>query len=307
MHEIYTSSTKLEIRVKTSATQDYYAKLQAVFKYIDAHLQDELSVDTLSEIAGFSKFHFHRQFTAMVAMGVYKYVQLARFKRASYKLAFRNDTIGDIAMDSGYEAPEAFCRAFKQRIGQTPSDFRTNPQWKPWQEIFERLSNARMNIMNANIQAEQVKLVEVPTIKIAVLEHRGDPALLGDSIRTFITWRKSMGLSPAKSATFNIMYDDPFNTAPEDFRFDLAVGTERVVAPNEVGVISKVIPAGRCAVLRHIGSEDTFGSAVSYLYGEWLPQSGEETRDFPLYCQRVAFFPDVPEHEAITDIFLPII
>ncbi|MBY0548573.1 MAG: AraC family transcriptional regulator [Candidatus Obscuribacterales bacterium] len=293
--------------MKTPAIEDYCAKLRGVFRYIDSHLQDDLSVDTLSEIAGFSKFHFHRQFTAMVGMAVYKYVQLARFKRASYKLAFRNDTIGEIAMDSGYEAPEAFCRAFKQRIGQTPSEFRTSPQWKSWQEIFDRLSNARMNFMNANILAEQVKLVEMPTTRVAVLEHRGAPVLLGDSIRTFIAWRKSMGLSPSKCATFNIMYDDPFNTEPEDFRFDLAVATDRIIAPNELGVISKVIPGGRCAVLRHIGSDDSFGRSVTCLYGEWLPQSGEEVRDFPLYCQRVAFFPDVPENEAITDIFLPII
>jgi AraC family transcriptional regulator len=39
------------------------------------------------------------------------------------------------------------------------------------------------------------------------------------------------------------------------------------------------------------------------LYTAWFPQSGEELRDFPLYYQRVKFFPDVPENEAITDIF----
>jgi hypothetical protein len=29
---------------------------------------------------------------------------------------------------------------------------------------------------------------------------------------------------------------------------------------------------------------------------------GEEPRDFPLFCQRISFFPDVAEHEAVTDI-----
>ncbi|WP_408605894.1 hypothetical protein [Mastigocladopsis repens] len=42
------------------------------------------------------------------------------------------------------------------------------------------------------------------------------------------------------------------------------------------------------------------------MYSIWLPLSGEEPRDFPLYLQRVSFFPDVPEYEAITDIFLPL-
>ena len=45
---------------------------------------------------------------------------------------------------------------------------------------------------------------------------------------------------------------------------------------------------------------------MSYLYTTWLPASGEEPRDFPLYLQRVRFFPNVPEHEAIIDILLPI-
>jgi len=37
-----------------------------------------------------------------------------------------------------------------------------------------------------------------------------------------------------------------------------------------------------------------------------LPGSGAELRDFPLYVQRVKFFPEVPEHEAVTDAFLPL-
>jgi AraC family transcriptional regulator len=59
-------------------------------------------------------------------------------------------------------------------------------------------------------------------------------------------------------------------------------------------------------VLRHIGTEDSLGDAVSYLYADWLPRSGEEPRDFPLYFQRLSFFPDVAEHEAATDILLPL-
>jgi AraC family transcriptional regulator len=41
-------------------------------------------------------------------------------------------------------------------------------------------------------------------------------------------------------------------------------------------------------------------------YRKWLPASGEEARDFPLYCQRLAFFPEVPENEAIAELFLPL-
>lgn len=160
--------------------------------------------------------------------------------------------------------------------------------------------------MKKNMDGEQVRIVNFKETRVAVLEHRGAPALIGNSVRKFIDWRKEVELPPRIGATFNILYDNPAGTAPEDFRCDLCAATEKDVAPNSAGVIVKIIPGGRCAVLRHIGSDDGFGKAMSYLYTDWLPRSGEEPRDFPLYCQRISFFPDVPEHEAVTDIFLPL-
>jgi len=59
-------------------------------------------------------------------------------------------------------------------------------------------------------------------------------------------------------------------------------------------------------VLRHTGADDGLAAALRYLYADWLPRSGEALRDFPPYLQRVTFFPDVPEGEAVTDIFLPL-
>jgi hypothetical protein len=32
----------------------------------------------------------------------------------------------------------------------------------------------------------------------------------------------------------------------------------------------------------------------------------EEARDFPIYCQRPSFFPEVPEYEAVAELFLPL-
>ena len=58
--------------------------------------------------------------------------------------------------------------------------------------------------------------------------------------------------------------------------------------------------------MRGVGNTDDLENAALYLYRDWLPQSGEEARDFPLYCQRITFFPEVPEHEAVADLFLPL-
>ena len=152
---------------------------------------------------------------------------------------------------------------------------------------------------------DDVRIVDFPDTPVAVLRHKGDPALLGDTIRRFILWRRAAGLPPRASATFNVFHDDPDDTPAEQYRMDLCAATTRV-APNPDGVTAGVISGGPCAVLRQVGSSDDLRAASRFLYGEWLPRSGREPRDAPFFAQRVSFFPDVPEHEAVTDLFLPL-
>jgi AraC family transcriptional regulator len=212
----------------------------------------------------------------------------------------------DIWLASGYENYESFSRAFKKSIGQTPSEFRKRPQWNPWHSTYQPLSDLRIKHMKPENQPTKVKLITFKDTKVAALEHRGDPNLIGNSVRKFIEWRKQNNLPLQVSATFNILYDNPSETSPDDYRFDICASTERDVADNPFGVVEKTIPGGRCALIRHIGSDANLGESITYLYSKWLPLSGEEPRDFPLFLHRVSFFPDVPEHEAITDVFLPL-
>ena len=123
-----------------SAVDTYRSRFRKVLEYIDRHLEDELTIEHLSKVAAFSKYHFHRQFSELFGMSVYKYIQLTRLKRASYQLAFCDRIpIVEISLASGYENHESFSRAFKKTIGQTPSEFRDDPQWNPWHLIYQLL------------------------------------------------------------------------------------------------------------------------------------------------------------------------
>jgi AraC family transcriptional regulator len=292
--------------LSSTAAEAYRARFRKLLDYVDAHLDEDLGLDRLSSLAAFSKFHVHRQFSELFGISLYKYVQLSRLKRAVYQLAFREDRILDIALSSGYDGPEAFARAFKHSVGQSPSEFRKQPDWRIWRATYQPLSEMRLDHMTLEKRPDPVKIIDFKATRVAALEHRGDPMLLGDSIRKFITWRKQNHLPPSVSATFNLAYGNPSEAEPSEFRFDLCAATEREIPANPFGVVAKTIPAGRCAVLRHIGSDDSLGKSIQYLYSQWLPQSQEELRDFPLYFQRVSFFPDVAEHEAVTDVFLPL-
>lgn len=282
-----------------TAHQQRFAR---VLDYIDAHLEEPLTVELLSEVAHLSKYHFHRQFSAYLGISLASYIKQLRMKQASYNLAFRTDTrIIDMAIQQGYQSSEAFSRSFKQHFGQSPSHFRTSPQWADWHQELQALTQLRSKPM----QDIHVDIVNRDAIAIAVMEHRGAPHLLGHTLQQFIGWRRANKLHPARSRTFNLVYDDPAITAAEDYRFDLCAEVTSAVADHD-GVLNKEIPAGRYAVVRHTGSDDQLAGVVHYLYGQWLSHSGERLRDFPLIFERVSLFPEVAEHQAITDIWLPI-
>jgi len=290
-----------------STVERYQQRFSRVLAHIEANPETPLSIDALSAVAHFSRHHFHRQFSGFLGMSAYRYVQFMRMRRASWRLAFRPElSVNEVALATGYEGPESFARAFRQYTGQSPSEFRVAPDWSEWHSRFRPFIELRQTTMNSTSPTPVVRLVAFPETRVAKLEHRGNVLRLGDSIRKFIEWRKANKLPPQTSATFNIFHNDPDETPPEEFRFDLCAATERDIAPNDAGVQEFWIPAGRCALLRHTGSDDQLGSSILRLYASWLPTSGEELRDFPLFVQRVKFFPDVPDAEAVTDIYLPI-
>jgi len=290
-----------------AAPLHYHARMQRVLDHIDRHLDCDMDLDAVSGVAAFSKYHFHRQFTATFGLSVHRYIQLARMKRASHRLAYRDaQSITDIAIDAGYDAPDAFARAFRQRFGQSPSSFRKAPDWETWLAAFGPLDNARSKLMQTTYTPDDVMIRDVAPTPVAIMEHRGDPATIGATIQRLIAWRKATGLSPKTSSTFNVFHSDPRATPPAEYRMDLCVGTDRPIEANGERIEAGTIPGGRCAVLRVVGNTDNLEPAALYLYRDWLPASGEEARDFPLYCQRITFFPEVPEHEAVVELFLPL-
>ena len=287
--------------------QETKKRLERVITHIDDHLDTSMSVKELSQIACFSMYHFHRAFAEHADLNVGAYIKLLKLKRASYQLAFRQDLrVTDIAFDAGYENAESFSRAFKKLFKQSPTMFRKSPDWQFWYRKIEPISEARNLIMSKTPSPTKLTFTDFPETKVAVLEHRGNPNSILSSVQTFIKWRKEVGLSPKISETYNIVYDDPFLTPPSDFRFDICASTSKDVANNAYGVVTKTIPASRCAVLRHLGRDDNIGESCAILLENLLVEAGETPSDLPMFFHRVTLFPDVPEREMITDIYVPL-
>lgn len=291
-----------------AALRTYNARMQRVLDHVDQHLDGDLDLETLAGVAAFSKFHFHRQFMATFGVSVHGYVQLARLKRASHQLAAKGAlSVTQIALEAGYDAPDAFARAFRKRFKQSPSSFRKAPDWAPWLAAFGPLDTARSKLMQIIYEPADVIIRDLPPTPVAILEHRGDRATLPASIERFIAWRKAAGLSPQTSATFNIFRSERTPADPEAYAMDICVGTDQPIAPDDPDMKAGVIPGGRCAVLRAVHNTHNLEAPAMYLYRDWLPASGEEARDFPLFCRRhFSVIPDRPVEEVVVELFLPL-
>ncbi|HTR01229.1 MAG TPA: GyrI-like domain-containing protein [Candidatus Acidoferrum sp.] len=151
----------------------------------------------------------------------------------------------------------------------------------------------------------QVAIVDFPATLVAALEHRGPESLTWQTTEKFVQWRRENGMRPGIGNTYGVHYNYHGHVLPEDYRLDLCVSVQQPVAPNPYGVVTKTIPAGRCACVRNIGSRHEL-AGPRYLHEVWLPQSGEQLRDYPMFFHYVNVGPGLKDHELITDIYLPI-
>lgn len=228
---------------------------------------------------------------------------MMRLKRASYRLAFNPlEKITDIAYDAGFQHSESFSRAFRQMFGLSPTQFRQQPPGWIGISAYPNLTKPRQTMQS------QVRIITFPATSVAMLTHYGQPERINETAARFIEWRKTTGFSPvASSQTYGIAPHDPTLTPPDEFEFHICgTVTSPIIEDNRFGVINSDIPAGRCAVLRHQGSHDALTGLAKSLYRDWLPESGEELRDFPLFFHYHNFVHEVAEHELLTDIYLPL-
>ena len=68
--------------------------------------------------------HFNRVFQSVVGETIHKYIRRLRLERSANKLRYSDTLVTEIALDSCFDTPSAFAKAFKQCIGSSPRDYR---------------------------------------------------------------------------------------------------------------------------------------------------------------------------------------
>ena len=279
--------------------EQYQRQLDAVTDYIYAHLDDDLSLETLAHVSGFSRYHWHRIYRAVRGETAAQTVRRLRLERAAAMLTETSWPVERIAWKAGFTGTEVFSRAFLRSYGTTPSRFRNDGR--------AASSGSSMMSCGSGLTSPVREAPGWPVrvearcgYRLAVSEHRGSYMDIG---RAFSRVRDRVGSGSLMVAIYE---DDPDAVPPADLRS--AAGT--VVDPGTRiphDLAERLVPAGRYAIMRYVGPYSSMHVAYLWLYGQWLPSSGEEPRDHPIVEEYLTDPATTPPAHAVTDILLPLL
>lgn len=126
--ESHNNAEELFPNVRPYKQKEYIQKFNQALEYIDVHYAEEITLEDVAEIIGFSKYHFSRLFKQYTDYTFCDYLTYRRMKSAEEYLAHPDYSITDIALASGFPSISTFNRVFKQAKGCTPSEYRSKSQ-----------------------------------------------------------------------------------------------------------------------------------------------------------------------------------
>ena len=99
-------------------------RLERVLEYIEAHLDTDISVSDLADVACFSLFHFVRAFHLAIGRAPHAYLSERRLDRAKQLLAYSDHSLADISLTCRFSGQANFTKAFTRAMGVSPGRYR---------------------------------------------------------------------------------------------------------------------------------------------------------------------------------------
>ena len=269
-----------------SSTQNdlYTRRINSVISYVRQNLDGDLSLDALSRVGCFSKFHFHRVFKSITEETVNDMVVRMRLERAANLLrTVPRLSITAAAFEAGFTSVSVFSRAFRKHFGvsarqwdrQSPLENSKNGQFR---DEFPRYTLEDLESYNF-----KVKIRSLPKQRLAYIRVHDSYSSFGQIKNAYyrlIEWYHQKGGSLNNISLYGMSQDNPDVTPLPLCRFDWGV---RVPGDwngdNDVDVTD--FPACRVAAIRCVGDLGHANKVIQYLFRYWLPRSRYQPANLP--------------------------
>ncbi|MCX7923164.1 MAG: AraC family transcriptional regulator [Clostridia bacterium] len=316
--------------------EEYTSRINRVQDYIEANLGEELRLETLSQVANFSPYHFHRIFSTMVGEPLFQYIQRIRLEKAAFLLlANPKKSVTEISLECGFSNQASFAKAFKKYFNISASKWRTkldniqesknckvdskigkadSSQGKVSLDIFLYNNNVRKNIVWRNYImtniSYSIEVKEVNEMCVAYVRHigpyKGDSTLFSKLFDKLFKWAGARDLIHfPETQTLTLYHDSPEITEEDKLRISVCLTVpEDTEVDGEIGKMT--IPGGKYAIGHFELNEDQYQDAWASMYGKWLPESGYQPDDGACFEMYLNAPEEHPEKKHIVDIYVPI-
>ncbi|MBB4569833.1 AraC family transcriptional regulator [Rhizobium leucaenae] len=273
----------------------YETRLRRVSAYIHEHLDEELDMERLAEIACMSSYHWHRIYRAIYGETAATTVKRLRLHRAAGDLVNTRLSVSDVAKRSGYPNLQSFNRIFKSIYDMPPARYRNEGS----HTIFESSTQGRITVMF------DVTLRTISPMSLIGVAHRGSYMQIGKAFETLFGAIYARGLAKPDMRMIGVYMDDPDVVDVDKLRSYACVNAGNEIAAD-APLERRTIDGGEYAVLRHKGPYSDMYKAYQWLYAEWLPASGRQLRDAVMFEEYLNNPRDVPPTELLTEIHMPL-
>ncbi|HEY1781547.1 MAG TPA: AraC family transcriptional regulator [Roseiarcus sp.] len=280
---------------KQRTQESYQARLDRVVDHIYTRLDEDIRPESLAEIACLSPYHWHRIYVAMRGETIGATIRRLRLLRAADRLANSDLPIEMIAERAGYSGADAFARAFREVYGKPPADYRAAGSHAAFQAAAESEDGAGF----------PVAIETLPATRCASVVHKGVYMQIDQAMGRLFTALATQTIIAPDQAMRAVFFDDP-DLTPVDALRSRACSPVAEDTPLAAPLEELVLRGGLYARLRYRGPYADMRGAYRWLLGAWLPQSGYEPDDEPIFEAYLNNPQHVAPTDLLTDIHLPL-
>lgn len=274
----------------------YENRLRRVSAYIHDHLDEELDMERLAEIACMSSYHWHRIYRAIYGETLAATVKRLRLHRAAGEIVRTDLGVSEIAKRSGYPNLQSFNRIFKSVYGMPPARYRKEGSHTAFEPSLYGRTTKMFDVTLRKI--EPIALIGVP--------HTGSYMQISKAFETLFGTLYARGLAKPDMRMIGVYLDDP-DIVPVDALRSIACVSAVADTAADAPFERRTIDGGEYAVLRHQGPYADMYRAYQWLYAEWLPASGRQLRDAVMFEEYLNNPRDTPPTALLTDIYMPLV
>lgn len=275
------------------------------------------TLDRLASRAGWSPFHLHRAFRAMVSETPKQYTLRLQLQQAVTRLASSGDSVLNVALATGFSSHEVFTRAFRRYFGVTPAAYRARALEGASAEMRSRhvalvqtsgpcfglfhvtaSSPRRSSMPTLSIERREIAAQNILFVRLRAARHEIANAI-GEGLGKAFPYSQRLGLAIAGRPFTRYQSSGPG-------LYSIDVGMPVAASPlGEGAVEAGTLPGGPVAVAMHAGPYEQLSETYAALE-RWIEANGYRAGGAPWesYITDPADHPDPADWR--TEVYWPL-